>query len=848
MKETKTCNRYAVVDLEATGTGTDAKIIQIGIVMVENGKITDTYETDVNPYHPLDEHIKELTGITDQQLCQAPDFGQVAGIIHDMIGDAIFVAHNVRFDANLLAEALFFEGYDLRTPRVDTVELAQLFFPTFEKYSLGSLAEYLDLGLEQAHTAISDAMATARLLIKIQEKIKTLPKMVIESVLQLADHLLYETRLVIDEMVPQLSEVVREDVEVVHGLVLKKQGKDKVASHFSEDFLTNLNLLGLHERKNQTAFAHLVEKRLADEGHVHFIQAQAGLGKTYGYLLPLLAKSDHRLLVTVPTKILQEQIMEKEGRKLQEVFNLSISSLKAPKHFIKLDSYWKTLQRWDENRLVNQFKMHILIWLCETKTGDLDELKQKQRYQSYFDEIAHDGNVEVDSLFWGWDFWQRLQGQAASSRLLITNHAYFISHLKDQDFLIANRLVVVDEAQKFLLVAENLATDSYDLLDVLQLLQSKKDKTNQLLDQRLYESCQFEFNHLLTRFRQYGHRRVEKEELVQVQQNLSELKDVDLNKLDHFLNGYDTFWLEEKTIEDKRIAYLRGSKDSLLDVAKYMPVTKTFYISATLTISKKVNLPDLLGFDQFTMDLLPTQAVTNQQIIFPTNLPDVFSWEKEEHARYVARRLIEIAELDYPILVLFTSISLLLQVSTILDQSNVPHLAQHKHGQEMSIKRRFERGDCPILLGTGLFWEGVDFASQEQLIQVIARLPFDNPKDRFVHKINQHLREEGKNPFYDYSLPMMMIKLKQAIGRTNRHSHQESVVVVLDHRIQTKRYGQQIVSFFEKDYLLSQIDESAVCLTIQQFFDLGDKRLSKPESKNEKAKYSSDRVSKAASK
>ncbi|MDQ8764895.1 exonuclease domain-containing protein [Streptococcus ruminantium] len=108
MKETKTCNRYAVVDLEATGTGTDAKIIQIGIVMVENGKITDTYETDVNPYHPLDEHIKELTGITDQQLCQAPDFGQVAGIIHDMIGDAIFVAHNVRFDANLLAEALFF--------------------------------------------------------------------------------------------------------------------------------------------------------------------------------------------------------------------------------------------------------------------------------------------------------------------------------------------------------------------------------------------------------------------------------------------------------------------------------------------------------------------------------------------------------------------------------------------------------------------------------------------------------------------------------------------------------------------------------------------------------------------
>ncbi|WP_449463789.1 DEAD/DEAH box helicase, partial [Streptococcus suis] len=147
---------------------------------------------------------------------------------------------------------------------------------------------------------------------------------------------------------------------IVLGKGINNQGKADTAFHLFEDNLTNRKLLGLHERKTQTAFAHLVEKRLADGGHVHFIQAQAGLGKTYGYLLPLLAKSDHRLLVTVPTKILQEQIMEKEGRKLQEVFKLSISSLKAPKHFIKLDSYWKTLQRWDENRLVNQFKMHIL--------------------------------------------------------------------------------------------------------------------------------------------------------------------------------------------------------------------------------------------------------------------------------------------------------------------------------------------------------------------------------------------------------------------------------------------------------------------------------------------------------
>ena len=123
--------KYAVVDLEATGTGSSAKIIQVGIVILENGQISQTYQTDVNPHEVLDEHIKQLTGLSDQRLSQAPDFSQVAREIYELIEDAVFVAHNVKFDANLIAESLFWEGYDLLSPRVDTVELAQVFFPTY---------------------------------------------------------------------------------------------------------------------------------------------------------------------------------------------------------------------------------------------------------------------------------------------------------------------------------------------------------------------------------------------------------------------------------------------------------------------------------------------------------------------------------------------------------------------------------------------------------------------------------------------------------------------------------------------------------------------------------------------
>ncbi len=150
--------------------------------------------------------------------------------------------------------------------------------------------------------------------------------------------------------------------------------------------------------------------------------------------------------------------------------------------------------------------------------------------------------------------------QALSSRLLITNHAYFLSHLKDQDPHMDKRMVVIDEAQKFLLAAENLATASQDLTSMLQVLQSKKDRATAILDQRLYESCQFELNHFLSRFRQHGQREVQKAELHQLGQNLEELGDVDLNDLHQLIDYYDTFWLEEKNLEEKRLAYLRSSR------------------------------------------------------------------------------------------------------------------------------------------------------------------------------------------------------------------------------------------------------------------------------------------------
>ncbi|MGZ7278135.1 hypothetical protein ACXWOP_09360, partial [Streptococcus pyogenes] len=61
--------------------------------------------------------------------------------------------------------------------------------------------------------------------------------------------------------------------------------------------------------------------------------------------------------------------MEKEGHQLAQTFGLSIQSVKSSRHYLKLESFWQSLQRKDSNSLLNRCKMQILVWLCETETG-----------------------------------------------------------------------------------------------------------------------------------------------------------------------------------------------------------------------------------------------------------------------------------------------------------------------------------------------------------------------------------------------------------------------------------------------------------------------------------------------
>ena len=809
--------KYAVVDLEATSAGSRAKIIQVGIVLIENGVITERYATDVNPHQPLDSHIIDLTGLTDQRLAEAPDFQQVARSIYQLVEGAIFVAHNVKFDANLLAEELFWAGFDLRTPRVDTVDLAQVFFPTLDKYSLGHLSDVLGLELSQAHTAIADAEATAQLFLKIQEKIASLPKALVERLLLDADCLLYESRLVIQDVYDSMGHQERKDLLECQGIFLKKQAPALQPRHLSQDFETNLALLGLDVREQQAAFAAYVEQSL-EESVPTFVQAQTGVGKTYGYLLPLLAKSRQQLLVTVPTKLLQDQLLANEGSKIQEVFGLDFHKLKSPQHYIKLERFHEILHQEFDNRLWNRTKLQVLVWLTETETGDMEEIGQKHRFESLFTLFSHDGQLSRKSLFYGEDFWQLSQQRAQSSRVLVANHAYFLTRLEDDSSLLDGKILVVDEAQKLFSSLENLSRKSLSMTKCLQEISDLlASPFAALLERRILESLQFELTNQIQNFQLTGQAEFSDQLVSKLKQDLLELPEIFLADLREIVLGsYEQFWLAEEVFSDHKSLTLEAARLDLLDFHHLLPDNgQILLVSATLEISRKVNLASLLGFPAWVFHKLPTKPSAKQKIWLDTDFPEVTDLSSHDYAQAICHRLESLFQLDQPMLVLFTSKDLLLRVS---DQLTLPHLAQYKNGVASNIKRRFDRGEARLLLGTGSFWEGTDFVEQDQMIQVITRLPFDNPADLFVQKINRHLRQQKKNPFYDYSLPLAILRLRQALGRTRRREDQRSAVVLLDNRVRTKRYSRQIRQSLQQDAGLENLPFEQILSAAREFF------------------------------
>ena len=170
--------------------------------------------------------------------------------------------------------------------------------------------------------------------------------------------------------------------------------------------------------------------------------------------------------------------------------------------------------------------------------------------------------------------------------------------------------------------------------------------------------------------------------------------------------------------------------------------------------------------------------------------------------------------LDGRTLVLFTAHSAMREVAARLgplEESGIAVLTQGVDGSRRALLERFAAGRA-VLLGTQSFWEGIDLPGEILECVVIARLPFAVPDDPLV----QGRSERYEDPFREFHLPQVALRLRQGFGRLIRTRTDRGAVVLLDRRALLRDYGAQLLAALP-DARVRRVPAEAIAATVAEF-------------------------------
>jgi len=162
---------YVLLDLETTGGNPVIdRITEIAAVRIENGQEVARWSTLVNPGCSISPFIQRLTGISNAMVRSAPSFEAVAPRLLELLGGAVLVAHNVRFDHGFLLHELARLDVALRVKTLCTVRLSRLLYPQHKGHGLDALMQRHGISTLERHRAMGDVeVMQAWLLIARQE-------------------------------------------------------------------------------------------------------------------------------------------------------------------------------------------------------------------------------------------------------------------------------------------------------------------------------------------------------------------------------------------------------------------------------------------------------------------------------------------------------------------------------------------------------------------------------------------------------------------------------------------------------------------------------------------------------
>ncbi|MFC0523182.1 ATP-dependent DNA helicase DinG [Pontibacillus salicampi] len=905
--------KYVVVDLETTGHSPKKgdKIIEVGMVTVEDGKVVDQYKSFVNPEQPIPSFITQLTGIRDEDVLDAPLFDEIVDDILLRCQGAYFVAHHVEFDLGFLNHALIDAvGHGLSVPVMDTVELARIFIPQADGYKLSQLSEFLQVNHGEPHRALADAYVTSQILIQLLHKAEQLPYETLEQLAKLERKWKSDMSEVLNQLLhcKTFEKDERDDLELFRGIAIKKSStkeeeQPSVETEGFEPFLDHVfhkdgwlegTLHNFEERDGQREMAITIYDAFQSKSKA-MIEAETGTGKTLAYLVPAIyeaVEQQSRIMISTHTTQLQAQLLEKDIPMLENSIPFPFQSalLKGKQHYLSLKKFEYELHSSVANNYdVILTKSMILVWLTETTTGDIDDIQLPSSGAIFWRKVSAEaeGYLDPRSPWYSRSFYQRAKKKAQQAHLVITNHSLLCTDIiHDYGLVSSYPKVIIDEAHHFEAAAGKHFGLKLDYISIQYLLnemggnkagdwmhnllsaypelalkqqmemwevttQSIKEEADELFRYLFtYVSKQREANISLNDVGRFQYRYHPDKESSKVWSTVREMAHrvsfiirdtiTFLIKCSHWIQAAETSeeasrWREDIKMYVERLELTIDALDQLLlsdesQLVKWIEIEaygakNSVYIysepievgsllkeyffdkkdsviltSATLTMKQSFSfMMKRLGLDKdkTIQKQIPSpfQYKDQVQLLVPNDFPGMKYGSQDEFIYATCEAIYSLASISKGrMLVLFTSYEMLKKahgiMKELMDVEEFMLIAQGiSSGSRSRLKKNFQAFDQAILFGTSSFWEGVDIPGDDLTSLVIVRLPFQPPNHPVYEAKAESIKDQGKNPFMELSLPNAVIRFKQGFGRLIRSTTDKGIVMVCDDRIMKAKYG-----------------------------------------------------------
>ncbi len=907
---------YAIVDVETTGFDPYSNAItEIGIVILRGHDILKEYSTLINPQQKIPAEITQLTGISDKMVKDAPTISSVRRHIRDLLSSHIIIGHNVNFDLKFLNAERLAVGHH----KLDTVTLAAILYPEAGRFSLESLASFLNLpdgDNPQTHRALDDAQQTAELFLALWERALTLEKWQLEEIVQGGQGLAWPETLFFEEVLEEQSKTA---------FVTGKRPSPRRKKLFKPEKITGENLNptekitpldhkiigslikpngnfaqqfdGFEYRPQQAEMMGAVIDAF-NKGDQILIEAGTGTGKSVAYLLPAAfwaAQNGRRVVVSTNTINLQDQIIHKDIPELRRAlpFELQAAVRKGRSNYICTRRLAKMRHEGPNNADEMSLYARILLWLPASDSGDIAEIplrtpgersawntKLNARAASCTSDICAQERCPLHIA----------KQRAEKAHILIVNHALLMANAANNMHVLPEfRDLIIDEAHHLESAVTNGLRFDGDKRGLDKMLDEvSREKTGLLgaIDRALADNVPGDIANaatsIINRLRQTAqHVSLEADDfftalsfflqefadnrskfaqqtrLTSEVRSRSDYNDItlaweNLHAPLHKINdGYGSLlktfskaledhpnitsgdellqslkdnvrdWDEWVTQVNRIIA--NPSEDDILWAEVYRDTVSlhsaplhigplveehifhanetVVLTSATLRTASPTSTHSNFDYirDRINGDHTSTLAVgspfeyeKNALLYLVTDMPEP---NQPGYTRYLHEAIVEVARtMGGKVLVLFTSYAQIKLAKTAvtpqLKAEGITVLAQESGSSRQQLLTQFKRlGSRSVLMGTRSFWEGVDIPGEALQAVLIARLYFDVPTDPIVAARS----ETFDSPFFEYSVPEAALRFRQGFGRLIRRSTDEGIVVVLDKRVISKRYGQKFL-------------------------------------------------------